>query len=110
MPEPKITLAEVEHVARLARLDLSPEEKERMRSQLDAILTYIDKLRELDTTDAELTSHAIPRAGGREAGWEMMTNVMRDDEICPSFPREEMLANAPEREDNFFRVPKIIEE
>lgn len=99
MAEPKITLAEVEHVARLARLDLTPEEKGKMRSQLDAILTYIDKLRELDTEGVEPTSHAIP-----------MTNVMREDEPRPSFPKEEMLANAPEREGDFFRVPRIIEE
>ncbi|MFQ5521662.1 MAG: Asp-tRNA(Asn)/Glu-tRNA(Gln) amidotransferase subunit GatC [Candidatus Methylomirabilia bacterium] len=99
MREAKITIAEVEHVARLARLDLSPEEKERMRSQLDAILTYIDKLRELDTAGVEPTAHVIP-----------MTNVMRDDAVRPCVPREEMLANAPEREGDFFRVPKIIEE
>ena len=99
MAEPKITLAEVEHVARLARLELPPEEKERMRAQLDAILAYIDKLRELDTADVEPTSHAIP-----------MTNVMREDEVRPSFPKEEMLANAPELAGDFFRVPKIIEE
>ena len=110
MAEPKITLAEVEHVARLARLDLSAEEKERMRAQLDAILAYIDKLGELDTADVEPTSHAIPGAGGRESGWEMMTNVMREDEVRPSFPREGMLANAPELDGDFFRVPKILEE
>ena len=95
----KITLEEVEHVARLARLALTPEEKERMRSQLDAILAYIDKLRELDTTGVEPTSHVLP-----------ITNVMREDEVRPSFPKEEMLANAPERDGDFFRVPKIIEE
>jgi len=99
MAEPKITPAEVGHVARLARLELPPEEKERMRAQLDAILVYIDKLRELDTADVEPTSHAIP-----------MTNVMREDEVRPSFPKEEMLANAPELAGDFFRVPKIIEE
>jgi aspartyl-tRNA(Asn)/glutamyl-tRNA(Gln) amidotransferase subunit C len=99
MVEPKITLAEVEHVARLARLDLSEAEKERMRSQLDNILGYIDKLRRLDTEEIEPTSHAIP-----------ITNVMREDEVRPSFPVEEMLANAPERDSDFFRVPKIIEE
>jgi aspartyl-tRNA(Asn)/glutamyl-tRNA(Gln) amidotransferase subunit C len=99
MAEPKITLAEVEHVARLARLDLSETEKERMRSQLDTILSYIDKLRRLDTEEIEPTSHAIP-----------ITNVMREDEVRPSFPVEEMLANAPERDSDFFRVPKIIEE
>lgn len=109
MADPKITLAEVEHVARLARLDLSAEAKERMRAQLDAILAYIDKLRGLDTADVEPTSHPIPRAG-RESGWEIMMNVMREDEIRPSFPREEMLANAPELDGDLFRVPKILEE
>ncbi|MBI4590400.1 MAG: Asp-tRNA(Asn)/Glu-tRNA(Gln) amidotransferase subunit GatC [Candidatus Rokubacteria bacterium] len=99
MAEPKITLAEVEHVARLARLDLSQAEKERMRSQLDAILTYIDKLRQLDTDNVEPTSHAIP-----------MVNVMREDEVRPCLPTEAMLANAPERASDFFRVPRIIEE
>jgi aspartyl-tRNA(Asn)/glutamyl-tRNA(Gln) amidotransferase subunit C len=99
MPDPKITLAEVEHVARLARLDLSPEEKERMRSQLDAILTYIDKLRQLPTEGVEPTSHAIP-----------IVNVMREDEVRPCFPVADMLANAPERDSDLFRVPKIIEE
>ena len=99
MPEPKITLVEVEHVARLARLELSEPEKERMRSQLDAILTYIDKLRRLNTDNVEPTSHAIP-----------VLNVMREDEVRPCFPREEMLANAPERESDFVRVPRIIEE
>ena len=99
MAEPKITLKEVEHVARLARLELSDEEKERMRAQLDRILTYIDKLKELDIAGVEPTSHAIP-----------MTNVMREDEPTPSFPVEPMLANAPERDGDFFRVPKIIEE
>ena len=99
MAAPKITLAEVEHMARLARLELSEPEKERMRSQLDAILTYIDKLRQLNTDTVEPTSHAIP-----------MLNVMRDDEVRPPLPREAMLANAPEREGDFVRVPKIIEE
>ena len=99
MAEAKITLKEVEHVARLARLDLSEPAKERMRSQLDAILTYIDKLRQLNTERVEPTSHAIP-----------MVNVMREDEVRPSLPAGEMLANAPEREADFFRVPKIIEE
>ena len=97
--EPKITLGEVEHVARLARLELSDAEKERMRSQLDRILGYIGKVTELDTSNIEPTSHAIP-----------MTNVMREDEPRPSFSPEAMLANAPERDGYFFRVPKIIEE
>jgi aspartyl-tRNA(Asn)/glutamyl-tRNA(Gln) amidotransferase subunit C len=89
----------VEHVARLARLDLSAAEKERMRTELDGILAYIDKLRALETRDVPTTSHAVP-----------VTNVMREDEEWPSLPREEMLANAPDRHRDLFRVPKIIEE
>jgi aspartyl-tRNA(Asn)/glutamyl-tRNA(Gln) amidotransferase subunit C len=89
----------VEHVARLARLDLSAAEKERMRTELDGILAYIDKLRALETRDVPPTSHAVP-----------VTNVMREDEEWPSLPREEMLANAPDRHRDLFRVPKIIEE
>jgi aspartyl-tRNA(Asn)/glutamyl-tRNA(Gln) amidotransferase subunit C len=89
----------VEHVARLARLVLSPAEKERMRRELDGILGYIDKLRRLDTSGVEPTSHAVP-----------MTNVMRADEPRPSLPREDMLANAPDPHGDLFRVPKIIEE
>ncbi len=99
MSEPKISMEEVEHVARLARLELGPADKERMRRELDSILSYIDKLRALDTEGVEPTSHAVP-----------LTNVMREDEPCPSFPQAEMLANAPEPAGEFFRVPKIIEE
>ena len=99
MPEPKITMQEVEQVARLARLQLSDAEKERMRNELDGILSYIDKLRALDTKGVPPTSHAVP-----------MTNVMREDEPAPSLPQADMLANAPERRGDFFRVPKIIEE
>ncbi len=99
MSEPKISMKEVEHVARLSRLELSEAEKERMRRELDSILAYIDKLRALDTEGVEPTSHAVP-----------MTNVLRPDTPWPSFPQEEMLANAPERSGEFFRVPKIIEE
>jgi aspartyl-tRNA(Asn)/glutamyl-tRNA(Gln) amidotransferase subunit C len=97
--ESRISLADVEHVARLARLELSPADKERMRRELDGILSYIDKLRALDTEGVEPTSHAVP-----------MTNVMREDLPRPSFPQEEMLANAPDRSGELFRVPKIIEE
>ena len=96
---PKITLQDVEHVARLARLELSGAEKERMRRELDGILSYIDKLCALDTTGVEPTSHAVP-----------LTNVLRDDVETPSLPRDEMLANAPDRNRELFRVPRIIEE
>lgn len=90
---------DVEHVARLARLALSDGEKARMREQLAKILQYIDKLKELDVAGVEPTSHAVP-----------LVNVMRADDIVPSRPREEMLANAPDRADEFFRVPRIIED
>ena len=99
MPEPKISREEAAHVARLARLELSPAELERMRLELDGILSYIDKLRALDTDGVEPTSHAVP-----------LVNVMRDDEPAPSLPPSEMLANAPDPVGGLFRVPRIIEE
>ncbi len=87
MTEPRITLAEVEHVARLARLWLSAADKERMRRQLDVILGYVAKLDEVDTAGVPPTSHVLP-----------LVNVMREDEVRPSYPAEAMLANAPEPE------------
>ena len=94
-----ISAEEVQHVARLARLHLTDEEAERMREQLDAILAYIDKLRELDVEGVEPTAHAVP-----------LINVMRDDVLAPCLPQEAALANAPDRADAFFRVPRIIED
>jgi len=96
---PMISREDVLHVARLARLELSEPELEKMREQLNSILTYIDRLKELDVAGVEPTSHAVPTV-----------NVMRDDVVVPSFPREEMLANAPDRVGDFFRVPRIIED
>ncbi|HMH49019.1 MAG TPA: Asp-tRNA(Asn)/Glu-tRNA(Gln) amidotransferase subunit GatC [Candidatus Acidoferrum sp.] len=94
-----ISREEVRHVARLARLHLTDDEAERMREQLDAILAYIDKLRELDVEGVEPTAHAVP-----------LVNVMRDDALAPCLPQEQALANAPDRADEFFRVPRIIED
>ena len=99
MSAPRISREDVLHVARLARLALSDEEVERMRQELDGILGYIDKLRTLNTEGVEPTSHAVP-----------LTNVMRDDEPQPSYPRDEMLKNAPDRAGELFRVPRIIED
>ena len=99
MSDVKITLAEVEHVARLARLALDAEEKERMRSQLDAILGYVEQLRRVNTDGVEPTAHVLP-----------LVNVLRDDEVRPSYPVEAMLANAPDAQDGQFRVPRILEE
>ena len=95
----KITRREVEHVARLARLELTEEEKERMTAQLDSILQYIDKLNELDTSGVEPTTTVIP-----------MVSVMREDEVRPCLKQDEALANAPDRQEVFFRVPRIIED
>ena len=86
-------------LARLARLELSPEEKERMRGQLDAILGYVDQLQRIDTTDVPPTSHVLPLA-----------NVFREDEVRPSWPAEAMLANAPDPDGDRFGVPRILEE
>ncbi|HEU5190164.1 MAG TPA: Asp-tRNA(Asn)/Glu-tRNA(Gln) amidotransferase subunit GatC [Methylomirabilota bacterium] len=99
MAEPRISPEDVRHVARLARLALSDDELERMRAEMSAILDYMDKLRSLDTTGVEPTSHAVP-----------LRNVMREDEPVPSSPLDDMLANAPDRDGDTFRVPRIIEE
>ena len=94
-----ISRQDVEHVARLARLALSDAELERMREQLSGILAYIDTLRALDTAGVEPTSHAVP-----------LVNVMREDEPRPCLDQADALANAPDRSDAFFRVPRIIED
>lgn len=93
-----ITRKEVEYVAHLARLKLSPEEAESFTARLDQILNYFEKLKELDTANIEPTSHSI-----------RMINAFRDDVVEPSLDVEEALANAPGREGNFFKVSKIIE-
>ena len=95
----RLTRADVEHVARLARLALPADEKQRMRSQLDAILGYVEQLRRVDTTGIEPTAHVLS-----------LVNVMRDDEVRPSYPADAMLANAPDAHEGQFRVPRIIEE
>jgi len=89
---------DIEKVARLARLELSEEEKRTFGNQLEQILTHMEQLNRLDTTEVEPTSHAIP-----------IHNAFREDETKPSFPREEVLGSGPEEEDGHFRVPRIIE-
>lgn len=94
----KITRDEVQRVARLARLGLSPDEEEQLAGQLDRILGYMDKLNELDT------SHVKPLARVVDIPYEL-----RADEVSNEPRTEALLANAPAREDHFFKVPKIIE-
>ena len=94
-----ITREDVEHVAELARLELTAAEKERFIVQLNSILTYVEKLSELNTAGVEPTSHVLP-----------MSNVFRDDEVRPSLDRDRVLQNAPQESHFFFKVPRIIEE
>lgn len=94
----RITRQEVEHVATLARLKLDAEEISTFTGQMDAILSYVDKLSELNTEGIVPTSHAVP-----------MENAFRPDEIRPSIGTGNALSNAPDRVDGFFRVPKVIE-
>jgi len=89
---------DIEKVAKLARLELSEEEKRTFGEQLEQILTYMEQLNRLDTTGVEPTSHAIP-----------IVNVFREDEVKPSFPGEEVLSLSPDQEDDHFKVPRIIE-
>ena len=94
----KITRNQVEHIAHLARLEFGEKELEAFTRQMDNILSYFDKLKEVDTTSVEPTSHAI-----------RVTNVFREDEVKNSIVLDLSLKNAPEQEGSCFRVPKIIE-
>lgn len=89
---------DIEHVARLARLELTSQEKERLKEQLGLILDHAAKVGEVATADVPPTAYAIPRA-----------NVFRPDKPRQSLPRDEALAGAPERERDRFKVPRIVE-
>jgi len=89
---------DIDHVARLARLDLTDEEKTRLREQLGVILEHAATVGEVAAADVPPTASAIPRA-----------NVFREDVPEPSLPADEALRNAPERGDDRFRVPRIVE-
>ena len=93
-----ITKKEVEHVAKLARLELTEEEKEKFTVQFSNILDYFNQLSEVNTENIESMAQPIP-----------MKNVMREDKVKLPFTRDEILANAPLEEDGFFKVPRITE-
>lgn len=93
----KLSIADVEHVALLARLELSEDEKAQYAGELSRILDYVEQLAELDTTDVEPTAHPLP-----------LRDVFRDDQQQPGLSNEEALANAPRREDGCFVVPQIV--
>jgi aspartyl-tRNA(Asn)/glutamyl-tRNA(Gln) amidotransferase subunit C len=90
---------DVDHVARLARLALTSEEKERFRRQLGLILEHAEKVREVAASDVPPTSHPVPRS-----------NVFRPDEVAPSLSHDEALSGAPETEAGRFKVPRIVEQ
>ncbi|MBN2565482.1 MAG: Asp-tRNA(Asn)/Glu-tRNA(Gln) amidotransferase subunit GatC [Candidatus Eisenbacteria bacterium] len=94
----RLTPEQVEHVALLARLRLTEDEKARFTTQLNSILEHFEQLQQIDTTDVEPMSHAVP-----------MSNVLREDEVKPSLAPEEALRNAPDSDDDCFRVPRVIE-
>ena len=90
---------EIEQIAELARLSLKPEEKAKLKKDLESILAYVDELKAIRTDSVEPTSHVLN-----------LENVYRPDEARPSNVREEILKHAPQREGNFFKVPKVIDQ
>jgi len=97
--EKKIDQAQVRKVARLSRLELTDTEVEEFTGQLSAILDYVEKMNELDTTNVEPLAHCLP-----------ISNVFRKDSVKESLGTEKVLANAPQRDEEFFRVPKILDD
>lgn len=93
-----ISPKDVGYLARLARIELTPEELQRFAGQLDEILAYVEKLKSAPTEGVPPTSHVLPLA-----------DVFREDKIQPSLPMDAALSNAPDREGPFFRVPRVIE-
>jgi aspartyl-tRNA(Asn)/glutamyl-tRNA(Gln) amidotransferase subunit C len=91
-----ITVKDVEHVAKLARLELTDSEKEKFTKQLGDVLKYVEQMNEVDTTNVKPMAHAFD-----------IVNVMRKDEVVKEISKEALLQNAPEEENGFFKVPKI---
>jgi aspartyl-tRNA(Asn)/glutamyl-tRNA(Gln) amidotransferase subunit C len=92
-----VTVKDVDHVAALARLSFTDEEKATLVAQLNQILAYMEQLNRLETGDVEPLSHVVD-----------LSNVFRDDVLRASLPREEILKNAPAHTEKFFKVPKVI--
>ena len=89
---------DIRYVANLARLDLTPAEQQELGGQLQEVLGYVDKLKEVDVDGIDATAHPIP-----------LVNVMRDDVTHGSLPQDEALRNAPKALNGLFQVPKIVE-
>ena len=93
-----IDIKTVEHIAKLARLQLTDDEKKTYAEHMNKIMGYFDELAAIDTTDVKPMSHPLP-----------IVNVLREDIVVPAPPHDVLLRTAPDREDEFFRVPKIRE-
>ena len=96
-----ITIADVEKIAELARLDLTPEETESFTNQLSSIITYIDKLNELDTSNVAPMSHCSTATGHADVAF-------REDVVAPSLGAKAATENAPDHEGGYFKVPRVI--
>lgn len=94
----KISKEQVEHVANLARLNLTEDEKEQMTKDMEAIINFADEINSLDINNVDPTAHVIP-----------INNVFRKDEVKESMDRDELLSNAPNKENGCFSVPRIVE-
>jgi aspartyl-tRNA(Asn)/glutamyl-tRNA(Gln) amidotransferase subunit C len=105
----KVSENEVTYVAELAHLDLTSQERTGMVRDLNNILDYIDMLNELDTKDIEPMAQVMAVAEGDRRGSSELAYARRPDVLKPSLEHEAALANAPARNDDFFKVPKVIE-
>lgn len=107
----KVTEKDVQYVADLANLELSPDEQTRMVRDLNSILGYVDKLNELDTKDVAPMAQVSERFGvdSSKTGTERFSYAWREDEVGPSLDREEVMKGAPVSDGEFFKVPKVIE-
>jgi len=94
----KVTKEAIEHIANLARLNISEVEKEKLTLEMENIISYMDKLNELDTTDVKPMEHVIP-----------MQNIFREDVVTGSFEREKLMKNAPSYENGCYKVPRVVE-
>jgi aspartyl-tRNA(Asn)/glutamyl-tRNA(Gln) amidotransferase subunit C len=95
----KLSREDVLHLATLCRLGLSEEEIERLKEQLSHILENFEVMQQLDTSDVPPTAYPIP-----------LENVFREDEVAPSLPQSDILANAPRQEEGYFKVKAILEQ
>lgn len=93
-----ITAEELEHLTHLAHLELDPNEFDQMREEISTVLDHVSRLQSVDTQDVPATAYAVP-----------LDNVLREDEVLPSWTPDQVLSNAPRRVDNFFEVQAVFD-